>query len=176
MNDEIQESLAPKCGGVIHHLLDRALAANPRYVMTHWNIVNGRPVSKNCNGIPREGMPNCLKYQRSYSNIKRSRYPLLFDDMESVTDEYTLDRATIEQELQRFWISEGRNEEKFRLRSEVIFLCRLIVFRGDRGSFFSGWWQISDLLQKYRPEISAVLTCSCCTRVARWSCLCTARS
>jgi hypothetical protein len=135
MNEEIHDPLAPKCGGVIHHLLDCALAVNPRYVITHWNIVNGRPVSKNCNGIPRKGMPNCFKCQRSYSSIKRSRYPLLFDDMESALDKYTLDRAGIEQELQRFWISEGRSEEKFRIRPEVIFLCRLIVFRGDTGSF-----------------------------------------
>jgi hypothetical protein len=135
MNEEIHDPLAPKCGGVIHHLLDRALTVNPRYVATHWNIINGRPVSKNCNGIPRNGMPNCFKCQSSYSNIKRSRYPLLFDDAESAIDKYTLDRASIEQELQRFWISEGRNEEKFRMRSEVIFLCRLIVFRGDTASF-----------------------------------------
>jgi hypothetical protein len=136
MNEEIHDPLAPpKCEGVIHHLLDRALVVNPRYVIPHWNIVNGRPVSKNCNGIPRKGMPNCFKCQRSHSSIKRGRYPLLFDDIESATDKYTLNRATIEQELQRLWISEGRSQEAFRLQSEVIFLCRLIVFRGDTGSF-----------------------------------------
>ncbi len=97
MNEEIHDPLAPKCGGVIHQLLDRALAVNPRYVITHWTV--------------------------------RSRLPLSLDS----------------------------------------------IPRWD-GFFCSGWWQISDLLQKRRPEISAVSTyCSCWTRFVRRSC-CNTRS
>jgi hypothetical protein len=126
------------CAGVVHQLLDRALDVNPRYVLKYWNIVNGCTFSKSCNVIlgendTRDGMPSCSKCRISYSNIRRDRYPLLFDDNESVPDKYAPNCSTIERELQRFWKSEACDEEKFRMRPEVNFLCRLMVFRGDTG-------------------------------------------
>jgi hypothetical protein len=132
------DTLAPKtCAGVDHPTLLRALAVSPQYVHQHWNIVNGLPVSKSCNGIIdeneiREGR-SCSKCRSSYKNIKRSRHPLLFDDNESFPDKYTLDSSTIGKELLVFWRICAGNEETFRMRSEVKFLCRLMVFRGETG-------------------------------------------
>jgi hypothetical protein len=103
-----------------------------------------------------------FKMPTAYSNIKRSRYPLLFDDAESGIDKYTLDRATIEQELQRSLINES-GKRKFRMRSEVISLSLDCLPR--RYGFFVLDGKLVICCKKRRPPAGSSGSCCTCTRL-----------
>jgi hypothetical protein len=129
-----QNESISRCQGVNHTTLNIALITQPHYAFENWNIVDGRPVSKDCAGASlKASATSCSKCVIEYKNITHSRHPVLFDDVSSDNGRYTLSRSEIERELQRLW-KLSLNESVFMDRDDVKYLCRLFVFRADKGA------------------------------------------